>query len=55
MIIDKINKNKENVISEKNKNVHLKDDGSLANVAPTVLELLGIAKPDTMLDSMIVK
>ena len=43
------------LISEKNKNVKLKTGGSLANVAPTVLELLGIEKPDTMVDSMIVR
>lgn len=41
------------LVSEKNKNVKLKNDGSLANVAPTILELMGIAKPDTMVDSMI--
>jgi len=41
------------LISEKYKNVKLKDNGSLANVAPTVLELLGIEKPDTMVESMI--
>ena len=38
---------------EKNKNVKLKTDGSLANVAPTVLELLGIEKAPEMVDSMI--
>jgi 2,3-bisphosphoglycerate-independent phosphoglycerate mutase len=43
------------LISEKNKNAKLKTGGSLANVAPTVLELLGIQKPDTMADSMIEK
>lgn len=43
------------LISEKHKNVKLKTGGSLANVAPTVLELLGIDKPDTMVDSMIEK
>ena len=43
------------LVSNKNKNVELKQNGSLANVAPTVLELLGIEKPDTMVDSMIVK
>lgn len=41
------------LISEKNKNVNLKTGGSLANVAPTVLELLGLEKPETMVDSMI--
>lgn len=43
------------LVSEKNKNVKLKKDGSLANVAPTILELMGIAKPSTMIDSMIIK
>ena len=43
------------LVSDKNKNAKLRNDGSLANVAPTVLELLGISKPDTMADSMIVK
>ena len=43
------------LISEKHKNAKLKTGGSLANVAPTVLELLGIDKPDTMVDSMIEK
>ena len=41
------------LVSEKNKNVKLKTDGSLANVAPTVLELLGIEKAPEMVDSMI--
>ena len=43
------------LVSDKNKDVKLKQDGSLANVAPTILELMGIAKPNTMIDSMIVK
>lgn len=43
------------LVSEKNKNVKLRKDGSLANVAPTILELMGIAKPNTMVDSMIIK
>jgi len=43
------------LVSDKHKGVTLRNDGSLANVAPTVLELLGISKPDTMVDSMIVK
>ena len=43
------------LISEKRKNAKLKTGGSLANVAPTVLELLGIDKPDTMVDSLIEK
>lgn len=41
------------LVSEKHKNARLKNDGTLANVAPTVLELLGIEKPNTMTDSMI--
>ena len=41
------------LVSEKNKDVKLKQGGSLANVAPTVLELMGIEKPNTMVDSMI--
>jgi 2,3-bisphosphoglycerate-independent phosphoglycerate mutase len=41
------------LVSDKNKDVKLKENGSLANVAPTVLELLEIEKPDTMVDSMI--
>lgn len=43
------------LVSEKNKNVKLKEDGSLANVAPTILELMNIEKPDTMVDSMILR
>ena len=43
------------LVSEKNKNVKLRNGGSLANVAPTVLELLGLKKPNTMVDSMIVR
>ena len=43
------------LISEKNKNAKLKQDGSLANVAPTVLELMGIEKPAEMFESMIQK
>lgn len=41
------------LVSEKHKNAKLKQGGSLANVAPTVLELLGLEKPETMVDSMI--
>ena len=41
------------LVSERHKNANLKQDGSLANVAPTVLELMNIEKPDTMVDSMI--
>ena len=43
------------LVSEKNKNVKLKEDGSLANVAPTVIELMGLEKPADMVDSMIVR
>ena len=43
------------LISEKNKDVQLKQNGSLANVAPTVLELMGIEKIDSMVDSMIIR
>ena len=41
------------LVSEKYKNAKLKKDGKLANVAPTVLELLNINKPNVMTDSMI--
>jgi 2,3-bisphosphoglycerate-independent phosphoglycerate mutase len=41
--------------SERYKNAKLKQNGSLANVAPTVLELMGLEKPDTMVSSMIEK
>ena len=41
------------LVSDKNKNAKLKEDGSLANVAPTILELMNIEKPETMVDSMI--
>ncbi len=43
------------LVSETHKNVKLKTNGSLANVAPTVLELLGLEKPADMFDSMIQK
>ena len=43
------------LISDKLKNVTLKSNGSLANVAPTVLELLDIEKPQTMVDTMIIQ
>ena len=43
------------LVSEKNKNVKLKEDGSLANVAPTVIELMGLEKPAEMVDSMIIR
>ena len=42
------------LVSEKNKNVELKEGKSLANVAPTVLELLNLEKPETMVDSILV-
>lgn len=41
------------LVSEKNKNVKLKQNGSLANVVPTILELMGIEKSKNMTDSMI--
>ncbi len=41
------------LVSEKNKNVKLKQNGTLANVAPTIMQLLGLKKPNTMADSMI--
>ena len=41
------------LVNEKYKNAKLKKDGKLANVAPTVLELLNINKPSVMTDSMI--
>ncbi|MBQ7917385.1 MAG: 2,3-bisphosphoglycerate-independent phosphoglycerate mutase [Clostridia bacterium] len=41
------------LVSEKHRDAELKEGKSLANVAPTILELLGIEKPDTMVDSMI--
>ena len=41
------------LVSEARKDVELKQNGSLANVAPTVLDMLGIEKPDTMVESMI--
>lgn len=43
------------LVSEKNKDVKLKNNGTLANVAPTVIELLGLDKPADMFDSMIVR
>ena len=41
------------LVSERYKNAKLKADGSLANVAPTILQLMNIEKPETMVDSMI--
>ncbi len=43
------------LVSEKYKDAKLISGGSLANVAPTVLELLGLYIPDTMQSSMIKK
>ena len=43
------------LVSEKNKNVKLRGDGTLANVAPTILELLGVKAPKAMEKSMIIK
>lgn len=43
------------LVSDKNKDVKLKTDGSLANVAPTVIELMNLEKPADMVDSMIVR
>ena len=40
------------LVSEEYKNVQLVDGGKLANVAPTVLKLLDIEKPDNMLESL---
>jgi 2,3-bisphosphoglycerate-independent phosphoglycerate mutase len=43
------------LVSDKNKDVKLKTDGSLANVAPTIIELMNLEKPAEMVDSMIIK
>ncbi len=43
------------LVSEKNKEVSLKEDGTLANVAPTIIELMNLSKPAEMVDSMIVR
>ena len=43
------------LVSEKNKDVKLKQDGSLANIAPTVLELLNLEPVSEMESSMIEK
>ncbi len=43
------------LVSEKFKDVKLRSDGSLANVAPTILEILGLKVPGTMQSSMFVK
>ncbi len=36
------------LVSNKYKNVHLRDGGILADIAPTILEILGIEKPEEM-------
>lgn len=41
--------------SDKHKQAKLRKDGTLANIAPTVLELLNLKKPDVMTESMIIK
>ncbi len=38
-----------------NKDYKLEADGSLANITPTVLDLLGVAKPECMINSLIKK
>ena len=43
------------LVSEKFKNAKLKQDGTLANVSATVLELLNLEVPKTMQNSMILK
>lgn len=40
------------LVSEKNKKAKLKKHKSIASVAPTILKLLGIQKPDTMTDPL---
>ena len=40
------------LVSEKYKDVKLIDGGKLANIAPTVLKMLEIEKPGTMIDSL---
>jgi 2,3-bisphosphoglycerate-independent phosphoglycerate mutase len=42
------------LVSEDKKQAKLAEGKSLANVAPTVLELLNLEKPETMVDSMLV-
>ena len=37
------------------KDISLKDDGALCNVAPTVLELMGIKKPEEMTCDSLIK
>ncbi len=41
------------LVSERYKNAKLRKNGKLANVAPTVLKLLNLKKPEAMTDSMI--
>lgn len=41
------------LVSERYKDAKLRKNGKLANVAPTVLKLLNLKKPETMTDSMI--
>ena len=41
------------LVSEKHKTKNLMNNGSLANVAPTILKLIGIDKPETMEKSLI--
>ena len=41
------------LVSDSHKDAKLKQDGTLANVAPTVLELLNLQKPAEMFESMI--
>lgn len=43
------------LVSEKNKNAKLQTNGSLANVAPTILELMSVKKSKAMTTSMLVK
>ncbi len=43
------------LVSERFKNAELKKDGTLANVAPTILDMLGLDVPNEMKESMIVK
>ena len=37
------------------KNLNLRDGGSLCDIAPTVLELLGIEKPEEMTGDSLIK
>ncbi len=40
------------LVSDKYKNVQLKEGGKLANIAPTILKMLKIKKPKTMIDPL---